>query len=665
MPKIGTEYVNPFYRSVDGFVRNELNTRASYYGRRVRSAGQSVPKNLLWSYEKVAWGHVISVDYPSIKLGFPGSKVMSDKDGNLTLYSSQRNVPKKPLLTGIEISNEGTMGSLLKGKFTFTVFPVLTASGFDLGKLEQAFFTPGKEVEVSWGWSVAANNQAACSQQFTGIIYNFNWTFNNDMSVTADVSIVSAASVVLGQSGDQSVSKDADASAPKDPKEVALEGNNLITVIDQDLAILTGSYAKVSEGQSIYVGKSNIKGGSNLLDYTGIGLPFQESSDVDANGNPKQKPIPKNFWYVKIKDVTEFANELLKNNEEFKKLYRIVSWGNEADYNKDVKSSYPIDVYFPDEEMGTYGQVIKPFVGDDARLAGQKGGVTEGTINIGEILLGVDYVKKTYKEFVEENSANIPFKNITNFFEKLIKRVNEATGDAYQLTVQLIEPREPSGKIDSSVGEIKTTIVSIEDTNLSKVHTDKVKENAYRFDATIFKPLIKNVSISSKPPGPMATAAYAQARSGNNAEGKVKPSNSDVSTATLSEKATEEFEKELKDAEDALKKDLELTGNVGFNDAWSERVRGNFVKVKKSKLKGDGKNGAHWLNEAVYPIDLTITIDGISGFKFGDVIRTSLIPKHYNDKYDMVFTVTKISHSIKDGTWETTLNTKSRISMDK
>ena len=103
----------------------------------------------------------------------------------------------------------------------------------------------------------------------------------------------------------------------------------------------------------------------------------------------------------------------------------------------------------------------------------------------------------------------------------------------------------------------------------------------------------------------------------------------------------------------------------GFNDAWSDKVRSSLVKIKRMKRDEKGNAGsAHWLNKAIYPIDLSITIDGVSGFKFGDVITTNLIPKHYFTTYKMVFTVTKINHTIKDGVWETTLNTKSRISMD-
>ena len=87
MPKIGDKYVNPFYQEVDDFVQTELNTRASYYGRKVRGVGKAFPVNVVWSYQKTAWGRVVSKKYPSVQLGFPGSKVMSDNKGKLTLYS--------------------------------------------------------------------------------------------------------------------------------------------------------------------------------------------------------------------------------------------------------------------------------------------------------------------------------------------------------------------------------------------------------------------------------------------------------------------------------------------------------------------------------------------------------------------------------------------------
>ena len=640
MPKIEDKYVNPFYREVDDFVQTELNTRASYYGRKVRGVGKAFPVNVVWSYQKTAWGRVVSKKYPSVQLGFPGSKVMSDNKGKLTLYSSQRNVPKKPLLTGIEISNEGTMGSLLKGKFTFTVFPVLTSSGFDIGLLEEAFFTPGNEAEISWGWSVSAASRKACQQSFTGIIYNFDWSFNNDLSVSATVSIVSKATVSLGQSGDQNSQEEGETT---DPLGQALKGDNLVSIIDQDLAALQTK--TITEGQSEYVAAADTS--AKKLDYFGIGLPFQESADVDDKGDPKNPPVPKTFWYVKLGSVAEFLNTVTANferdNPAFSKLFRIATFGNEGAYNKDVKSTSPIKVYFPDPEMGSYGQ-LKPFTGDTFTA-----GVSANTFNIGSILLGTDYIKETYRKFIIDNAPNIPFKNITKLIEELVKEINAASGDVYQLTPQMLEPPTKDAQ----------AILSVEDFNLAKSHTEKV--TPYKFTATIFKPLIKNISLSSKPPAAMASAAFVSARG----DGKTPPNNTNTPTSIKKQKDAAAFQTQYDEALKNYTESIKKAKERGFNDMWSDKVRSSLTKIKKMKLTNDGgTNSAHWLNNAVYPIDLSLTIDGISGFKFGDVISTNLVPKNYFTDYKMVFTVTKINHTIKDGIWETTLNTKSRITMD-
>lgn len=664
MPVVGDKYVNPFYQQVSDFVKTELDTRASYYGRKVRGVGKAFPKNVVWSYQKTAWGRVISVDNPSISLGFPGSKVMSDKEGKLTLYSTQRNVPKKPLLTGIEISNEGTIGSLLKGKFTFTVFPVLTKDGFDLGALEEAFFMPGKEVEISWGWSVSAASKQACIQEFTGIIYNFNWAFNNDLSVTADVSIVSAATIAIGQSGDQSAPNQKEGEGAVDPQGTAIKGDNLITIIDQDLAALSASI-NLSEGQSKYIPAAETS--AQKLDYFAVGLPFQESADVDDKGNPKNKPVPKTFWYVSLGSTTEFLNKLVegfeKGNPVFGSLYRIATFQNEAAYNTEVKSTSPIKILFPDPEMGSYGD-LKPFSEPSVLRSFWPGPIVKpDVLNIGNILLGTDYLKETYRKFLVDNATNVSFKNITKLVDEMIKGINVASGDVYQLTVQMYEQRQPSGTLNAKASSPPPAILSVEDFNLAKNHTEKVIP--YLFEASIFKPLIKNIQLSSKPPGPLATAAYAQAR-GTKGGNKTPPNNSDASTATKNEKDEAKFNAEYTEAKTSYDEAIQKAKERGFNDAWSDKVRSSLVKIKRMKVDNKGsKNNAHWLNKAIYPIDLSITIDGVAGFKFGDVISTNLVPKHYLKDYKMVFTVTKINHSIKDGIWETTLNTKSRISMDE
>ena len=100
----GKVNVNPFFQQVNGFVVSELQNRASLVGRRVRSVGKSQPKSVEWGYQKTAWAVVRSIFNPGIVLGTPGSNVMSDSKGNLTLYNAERNVPnhKHKIQVGIQ-----------------------------------------------------------------------------------------------------------------------------------------------------------------------------------------------------------------------------------------------------------------------------------------------------------------------------------------------------------------------------------------------------------------------------------------------------------------------------------------------------------------------------------------------------------------------------------
>jgi hypothetical protein len=632
-------YKNPFFQSVDKFVKDELTVRQNLYGRRVRGVGASYPKQVEWSYGKTAWGIVTSKNIKGVTLGLPGSKVMSDSKGNMTLYNASRNVPNKPLLTEIEITNEGRLGSLVRATFKFTIYPEITQSGFDLDGIERAFFVPGNEVSIRWGWSVSGNSNKACQGEFDGIIYNFNWSLNEDLSVSATVSAVTPSGMALGISAELTTRTDIDGSDSQvvDAAEVELRGSNIIKVIDEDLAALGAGSGSVQlgEGQAVYVPLEDTI--SKKMDYVAISLPFQESEETNVDDLPP--PITQVFWYVKLGSVAEFINKILDDfDDPIKTIFRVQAFGNETQYLKDIKSAFPIDVYFPDYQMGTYGN-LSPFTEERSFLTEE---VTEGTINIGNILIGVDYLKSTFEGLIEDNASNINYKNLTKFIEEVTKKVNHASGNIYQLTNILFEPK--INNVEDSTGN---SILSIEDFN---IHT-KLDVKPFRFDSTIFKPIIRNVDISCAPPGPSATAAFVAAR------GNAKPESSDVQLATNDQRDKRVFWREYTTALRNLQSLEKIAKARGFNTNWSESYRSHLVKYKKTSLNGD----AHWLYNAVYPIDFSVTVDGINGFKFGDALSTQMVPRVYNSDYNMIFTISKIIHSIKEHDWQTTIETNARI----
>lgn len=714
------QYHSPFYKSVDPYVRNELNARANIHGQRVRGArattsgtgGGDAARNLNWAYGKKPWCRIVSAITGTV-LGSPGSPVMSNRAGNLTMYNAVRNVPNRPLLQSLDISNEGTMGSLLKGKFTFTLYPNLNQAGFELGNIEDAFFQPGAEVNVSWGWSVSANNAQACTGKFTGIIYHFSWSVNPDLSITADCSIVSAATISSGMSGDVNKGED-----PAEPAVTIgtnpLPGSNIASVIDKDLAGGPGFAATFAQARMTQAYIGGTQTACNMLEYIAIGLPFQ-STEPEGTGNPDPvvqsqgasqiasstpptPPIVKPFYYVKLQSVVGFINKSINQleagatgtaagvNETIARLFRVQVYGNFTAHNSLIRSAFPIDVYFPDDIMGEYGG-SSPFTAGTAPLRWQPPpppgtpppppsiappGVFGGpNIAIGEILIGTDFLKKTYKEFVAENAANISHKNLTSFFETICKRINYASGDVYQISPVLIETEDLSGAPGTWGSRPPTqAILTIEDTNMCREIVDPAIVNPYTFGVDISRALIRNASISCKPPAASAAAAYVAARGSQRTENQ--PSNSDVKNTPTAGTGAQPPSVQMTNNQNAAQTDMAAkiaaALNDGFNNSWGEQFRGLITKWKKTLIQstppGGGNGNGHWMNKAVYPIDLTLTIDGIMGFKFGDTIRCLAIPARYNrDPWNVTFTVTKVSHKIDAGAWTTTLNTKARVSM--
>jgi hypothetical protein len=650
------EYYNPFYNQVDKGVKDELAARAKYVGATVRSGVNDAV--LEWSYRKTAYGHVKAGGKNGMALGFDGPRAMTDKSGNLTLYDSTRNVPAYPLLQSIDITNDGTVGSLLRGKFNFTYWPKQNTNSFNMQKVSNLFFVPGKEVQLSWGWSVGGlrNNQA-----FTGIINNFNWSYNIDLSMNAEVSIVSAASISIGISGDQTKAETDPNSKSTDGAGAAIAGINIASIIDSDLAAITGSnknnpkdFVMSVAGQTAYVAKELTK--NNILDYLCIGWPYADENSGGAN--------IQTFWYTSVTRFVQATNTLIDQFEKggapgLGSIFQLQVDGNTTQHLPNIKSSYPQDVIFPSEQMGSYGGV-KPgawtansFGFNPAKLWNGKnkfdvnitknGARDSELINIGGILISVNYIKDTYRNFIQENAANISYRNITKFVEDVLKRINVASGDMYQFSAVLCDnPDTMKGR--SKYNNLEIAILSIEDTNISSVHSDSV--TPFPFEGNIFKPLIKNINISSKPPGPLAAAAFTKARGSRNA-------NND--TPVSQNKKPEEPKK----TQDEMDAHLAAFASNGFNEKWSETYRGLQSRLKKVSAIESGKK-PHWLTKVIYPVELSITIDGISGFSFGNIIKTNLLPKEYVDA-EMVFAITKIDHKITPHIWETTLHTVCRL----
>ena len=82
-----------------------------------------------------------NIPIPEALIGYDISGVsidLTDYKGYLQT-NPRSNVPLLPILTGVDTSNEGAMGSVIKATVSFTMYPSITESGVVLERIQSAF----------------------------------------------------------------------------------------------------------------------------------------------------------------------------------------------------------------------------------------------------------------------------------------------------------------------------------------------------------------------------------------------------------------------------------------------------------------------------------------------------------------------------------------------
>ena len=87
--------------------------------------------------------------------------------------------------------------------------------------------------------------------------------------------------------------------------------------------------------------------------------------------------------------------------------------------------------------------------------------------------------------------------------------------------------------------------------------------------------------------------------------------------------------------------------------------------IKQYSQDGPGAATHPWNQRILLPISLGITLDGIEGFEFGNLITTDWLPTKYFDNNQnprISFIITNVTHTITPNDWVTELETQCRLS---
>jgi hypothetical protein len=688
---------NPFLRS-PGPGAAETAARGAFYGAKIRTGAiaggkaSSEPK-LYWVYGKKTWANCNG-------LGFPPGKLNNTTTGLLSLYSPRSNLPLMPVLTGVDTTNEGAMGSVIKATVSFTMYPSLTESGVAIERIQSSFFKPGANVSCRFGWSAYA--AVACASQFgfSGKVVSFSWSVNTDVSISASTSVIAPGAIATGVStnmqaaspgqpydakkGADGTAKAADANvnggetspeSPLDAKQVPVPAADLGTAIDNAMAefnpIQKSGLGENGSGTSNGNGNVNTTPpAGNKEEIYGIGAWKVEEGGIRHNlrfcavGIPWMPEPPETDEVTAAdeayaSDVTGGGEEEEVTDEEKKKQKEL----------KDIQDK--IDKL----NSGTAGEKPKPivkkfwyvqFASMENYLSPLLGGATNGEIKKVDIAnktsghpgaagfisaypMEVIWPDSNYGSGTPGVSKSIkdsPIGSIwfnTDFMKETWRKYfNETSNKTSQkkLTQFLSELGKRANEAAGDFWQLSCTVVE----KFSSCGSIGGRTSVLSVEDFSYCPNVGAFNFNASYGRPMLKNVSVSCKS-SSTMGAAVMAGGNVDTpgkrGVTWGGGAGDFIKKLTDA---------ATEN-GINTAWGDAMKA-VLKLKKKEMANH-----HSKTNILFPIDFSVSIDGCSGWQFNEAVNTNVKPPGYGGSK---FAISGISNKIDASTWETSLTAMMR-----
>lgn len=603
---------NPFYNEVDPGVRGELSHRSGIYSARARGTSDSDYIHS-WLFRKSAY----------VTISYNGNVILEPpKRGFDDMYKNGLFPPA--VVNGVTISNEGDFGSLLKAEIRFSVYTLgqLTSFTQNLLSVKAGPNNTPIPVTIKYGWTLGSDGPA---EQFYGYVVNYNWSLRADGGFDC-------VSNLVGE-GFASVFTKPDASVPG-TTNTTTAGNETVSPANWIRALHTYDYKEKVPLSSVTL-TNKVK-----ISVTGPGFVLLELS-VDEDGAPNKpdaniSPVSKKIKYVTLEFICAAVNATLKSISKNFKDHEYICDGTISNgwLYEDLVSSDPKSVIFPG--FSTYG--------DTDILAGVNLTMKSGKIvDLSKILISTDYLNELLTKMKETKTATTNFKNVdvtvANLFKNIFEKIDSCSGGLYKLTLTTPQTKERAPSDLNKWIVLDTSYVPGTDT----ICTIPVIASSGKG----YSGIARSVSMTSKLPGAMATAQFVSAAS----------TLTDASPALIGVQTNTSVveTKPLSDVIAQLQNNAKAALKNGFTTDDIANIEASLSEYKLAKAPPDSKD--NWRQGFPIPIELSITLDGIKGFRFGNTIKIDYLPAGYEN---VVFTVTKIVHVIENNDWTTQLSTVCR-----
>jgi hypothetical protein len=291
--------------------------------------------------------------------------------------------------------------------------------------------------------------------------------------------------------------------------------------------------------------------------------------------------------------------------------------------------------------------------------------------NIAHIWISIDIISQYYNSLLENRALDPQYKTLFDFFNEIFKIIAHASGNIIQLTLvpdnnTIYDNSSLEEKILSETNPIlsRTHLYRIVDINYQLPDNLPSSPKAFDFKFNdVNRTLLRDVTVALKLPSKLQTVAYTFGRVGLNDDV--------VDIGDEQGICTDDYDSLINSRYNILeglrfwKKTVALTTNEDtmYNLQNSlDLYRRNPAPNSNIAQDTSTTNVVHqaWIYSKLYPIELQLKLDGISGFLYGNKINIlNALPSRYNNA--VFFTITKIEHSVQNNDWITTITAIARL----
>ncbi len=541
-------------------------------------------------------------------------------------------------LNSVEVSMKGDYGLLRSVKVQFTCFDRDTFL-----QAEKACLRPNREVSVQYGYVNPSYGGGGGDMEDLRVSA-FNWTINDKNQYVCTFTAIGPTNVlaefnIACQIKDTNLTFMQPRLFGKD-KEVTV--TSLSGLIEYDAQQSTGEPSEEVEDATWIRGDAG--GTIGIFDEPRTGL-FAKLVSWLPNWITKFLGQDK-MLYVTLEYIVErLINDQILSQATKTMKGRFMAIAAEGYVVKGMCSSDPMNImYLGDGDIGNYADPSNENLGKnwDPNGDGPQCYVGEA-LDSANILFNKDFVVDAFEEAkvqmeVEKKDAKTDGgksgKNgvsLRVFFDQLFKKIEETSGGWWQFG------------LTESESDSKTLLIVNRNQGAGGI-------NALQFDPINGDAVTRSTSIECSPSADDVYQAMCNQQ-------KEATTPDEVSKAGGEEEEEEEPEVTHEEAIEILKKHRTETAPGGFDKGLVEEMTNAqntlISTIPKPKLKENAN--------IPYPMKLNITLDGTSGFRFGDLVTSTALPEALSTAA-ICFRVTEVVHTFDNNDWKTTLTTICDIS---